>query len=64
MVRVIVDGLPDVHWTEAPSHGVPALKLEPSSKGAMAYLALAGEMLRRMEAEEQTAAESRAAAAA
>jgi chromosome partitioning protein len=40
----------NVRLAEAPSHGVPALKLEPSSKGAQAYLALAGEILRRMEA--------------
>jgi hypothetical protein len=29
---------------------VPVMKLEPESKGAQAYLALAGEILRRMEA--------------
>ena len=40
----------NVRLAEAPSHGVPALKLDPQSKGALAYLALAGEMLRRMEA--------------
>ncbi len=40
----------NVRLAEAPSHGVPALKLEPASKGAQAYLALAGEILRRMEA--------------
>jgi len=40
----------NVRLAEAPSHGLPALKLEPQSKGALAYLALAGEMLRRMEA--------------
>ena len=40
----------NIRLAEAPSHGVPALKLEPQSKGAVAYLALAGEMLRRMEA--------------
>ena len=32
---------------EAPSHGVPVLKFERHSKGAEAYLALAGEMLNR-----------------
>ena len=37
----------NIRLAEAPSHGVPALKLEPQSKGALAYLALAGEMLRR-----------------
>ncbi len=41
----------NVRLAEAPSHGVPALQLEPQSKGALAYLALAGEILRRMEAE-------------
>ena len=40
----------NVRLAEAPSHGVPALKLELQSKGAQAYLALAGEVLRRMEA--------------
>ena len=40
----------NIRLAEAPSHGVPALKLESQSKGAQAYLALAGEMLRRMEA--------------
>jgi chromosome partitioning protein len=39
----------NVRLAEAPSHGIPALKLEPQSKGALAYLALAGEMLRRDE---------------
>jgi len=43
----------NVRLAEAPSHGVPALKLDPSSKGAQAYLALAGEMLRRQEAAAQ-----------
>ena len=37
----------NIRLAEAPSHGIPALKLEPQSKGALAYLALAGEMLRR-----------------
>ena len=40
----------NVRLAEAPSHGLPALKLEAQSKGALAYLALAGEMLRRDEA--------------
>ena len=43
----------NVRLAEAPSHGVPALKLEPKSKGALAYLALAGEVVRRMESREQ-----------
>ncbi len=42
----------NIRLAEAPSHGIPALKLEPQSKGALAYLALAGEMLRRIEARE------------
>ena len=37
----------NIRLAEAPSHGVPALRLEKNSKGAQAYLALAGEMLRR-----------------
>jgi len=45
----------NVRLAEAPSHGMPALKLELQSKGAQAYLALAGEMLRRMEAKEVAA---------
>jgi chromosome partitioning protein len=40
----------NIRLAEAPSHGVPALTLEPQSKGALAYLALAGEILRREEA--------------
>jgi len=39
----------NVRLAEAPSHGVPALTLEIKSKGALAYLALAGEVVRRME---------------
>jgi chromosome partitioning protein len=40
----------NIRLAEAPSHGIPALYLDKTSKGAQAYLALAGEMLRRMEA--------------
>jgi len=40
----------NIRLAEAPSHGVPALKLEAQSKGALAYLALAGEILRRQDA--------------
>jgi chromosome partitioning protein len=40
----------NIRLAEAPSHGIPVLFLDKSSKGALAYLALAGEMLRRMEA--------------
>jgi chromosome partitioning protein len=37
----------NIRLAEAPSHGVPALTLDRQSKGALAYLALAGEMLSR-----------------
>ena len=43
----------NVRLAEAPSHGVPALALEVKSKGAIAYLALAGEVVRRMESRER-----------
>ena len=43
----------NIRLAEAPSHGMPALELEPKSKGALAYLALAGEIIRRIEAREQ-----------
>ena len=43
----------NIRLAEAPSHGMPALGLEPKSKGALAYLALAGEIIRRMEARQQ-----------
>ncbi len=39
----------NVRLAEAPSHGVPALVYDRASRGAVAYLALAGEMLRRAE---------------
>jgi len=37
----------NIRLAEAPSHGLPALVYDKSSSGAQAYLALAGEMLRR-----------------
>src|SRR5512135_1443532 len=40
----------NIRLAEAPSFGIPALNLDRTSKGALAYLALAGEMLRRDEA--------------
>jgi chromosome partitioning protein len=40
----------NIRLAEAPSYGIPALQLDKTSKGAQAYLALAGEMLRRDEA--------------
>ncbi len=48
----------NVRLAEAPSHGVPALTLEIKSKGALAYLALAGEVVRRMEQRARPAATS------
>lgn len=39
----------NVRLAEAPSYGVPALLHDKNSRGALAYLALAGEMLRREE---------------
>ncbi len=38
----------NVRLAEAPSYGLPALSYDKSSRGAVAYLALAGEMLRKM----------------
>jgi chromosome partitioning protein len=35
----------NIRLAEAPSHGLPALTFDRQSKGALAYLALAGEML-------------------
>ena len=35
----------NIRLAEAPSHGIPALAFDRQSKGALAYLALAGEML-------------------
>ena len=37
----------NVRLAEAPSHGLPIIKYDKTSRGALAYLALAGEMLRR-----------------
>ena len=37
----------NVRVAEAPSHGLPVLRYDPTSRGAMAYLGLAGELLRR-----------------
>lgn len=40
----------NVRLAEAPSHGLSALAYDPNSRGAVAYLALAGELLRRGDA--------------
>lgn len=48
----------NVRLAEAPSFGQPALVYDRQSKGAIAYLALAGELIRRNEAEAKQAAEA------
>jgi chromosome partitioning protein len=53
----------NVRLAEAPSHGVPALSLEAKSKGALAYLALAGEVIRREEARVQALTSAKTEAA-
>jgi chromosome partitioning protein len=37
----------NIRLAEAPSFGMPALAYDKTSRGALAYLALAGEMVRR-----------------
>jgi chromosome partitioning protein len=37
----------NVRLAEAPSHGMPALVYDRNAKGSVAYLALAGEILRQ-----------------
>ena len=41
----------NIRLAEAPSFGVPVLLHDKDSRGALAYLALAGEMIRREEEE-------------
>jgi len=43
----------NVRLAEAPSYGMPVFELDARSKGAIAYLALAGEMLSRFERTEE-----------
>ncbi len=45
----------NVRLAEAPSHGLPVIHYDKHSRGALAYLALAGEILRRNEDNEQLA---------
>ncbi len=45
----------NVRLAEAPSHGLPVLRYDKSSRGAISYLALAGEYLRRHAADEAVA---------
>jgi chromosome partitioning protein len=42
----------NIRVAEAPSYGLPVLLYDPRSKGALAHVALAGEMLRRYEKKE------------
>ena len=41
----------NVRLAEAPSFGMPVLAFDRQSKGAIAYLALAGEIIRRNESD-------------
>jgi chromosome partitioning protein len=51
--RVFQTEIPrNVRLSEAPSHGRPALLYDVRSKGAVAYLQVAEEILRRLEAEQ------------
>jgi len=43
----------NVRVAEAPSHGLPVIRYDPSSRGALAYLGLAGEILRRSRKRQQ-----------
>ena len=43
----------NVRVAEAPSHGLPVLLYDKASRGAQAYLALAGEVLRRADQEQR-----------
>ena len=53
----------NVRLAEAPSFGVPVMLHDKDSRGALAYLALAGEMIRRSEEPEAYFAETAQAAA-
>ncbi len=48
----------NVRLAEAPSHGMPVLKYDKASRGAIAYLALAGELVRREQERAQALAVS------
>jgi chromosome partitioning protein len=47
----------NIRLAEAPSHGLPAMHFDRASKGAQAYIALAGEMLNRNSAPAPSAAQ-------
>ena len=40
----------NIRLAEAPSHGVPVMAYDKASRGAIAYIALAGEMIRKEKA--------------
>lgn len=46
----------NIRLAEAPSHGIPVLHFDKQSRGAIAYIALAGEMLRRASKQSSPAA--------
>ncbi|MFP5429674.1 MAG: ParA family protein [Gammaproteobacteria bacterium] len=48
----------NVRLAEAPAHGMPVLLYDKASRGAMSYLALAAELLRRQDAVRETAPEA------
>ncbi|MFP5507148.1 MAG: ParA family protein [Gammaproteobacteria bacterium] len=48
----------NVRLAEAPSHGMPVLRYDKASRGAVAYLALAGELVRREQERAQALAAS------
>src|ERR1700753_2243448 len=54
----------NIRLAEAPSFGKPVLFHDKESRGALAYLALAGEMIRREDEERENAAAAAAAASA
>jgi chromosome partitioning protein len=43
----------NIRLAEAPSYGAPIIKYDKASRGAIAYLALAAEMVRRQKAAEE-----------
>jgi len=49
----------NVRLAEAPSHGIPVLEYDSKSRGAIAYLALAGEMIRKDEKKQKLANSSK-----
>ena len=50
LLRTMYDPrIANVRLAEAPSHGLPALEYDSRSRGAVSYLALAGELIRRAE---------------